>query len=111
VEQRSARRFSLRLPLAITRAGTAPVSHSCCTRNISSAGVLFVSSQEIASDRVEYIVTLASGEDRAVTIRCLGTVVRNEKADSEDAFYIAATLDRYEFVRQESAVSVRCVSG
>jgi hypothetical protein len=56
-------------------------------------------------------VTLASGEDRTVTIRCLGTVVRYEKADSEDAFYIATTLDRYEFIRQESAVSARCVSG
>jgi hypothetical protein len=99
VEQRKARRFSLHLPLAITRAGSQRVEHACRTKNISSAGVLFLCNQEIAPGPIEYTVTLASDADRTVIIRCLGKIVRFER-DDEENYEIAATLDRYEFVRE-----------
>jgi hypothetical protein len=71
------------------------------TRNISSAGVLFASEQ--GSDPggfIEYVITLPSPDHLQVNVRCVGKVVRCEPAPSPRfRFQVAATLERYEFVR------------
>lgn len=64
-------------------------------------GVLFAAEAHVSvGDPVEYLITLptASGTHR-VRIRCLGKVVR--LANSE----VAATLERYEFVRNGASGS------
>ena len=97
VEQRKARRFELRLPLELVRNGTAALSEHGETRNLSSVGVLFQSGASLRiGDAVEYMITLpASAADvDGVRLRCLGKVVRYGKSAE-----IAATLERYEFVR------------
>ena len=97
VEQRKARRFELRLPLELVRNGTGTVSEHGETRNLSSVGVLFQSAASLRiGDSVEYMITLpaSAGEPEGVRLRCLGKVVRYGKAAE-----IAATLERYEFVR------------
>lgn len=74
------------------------------TKNISSGGVLFTSDlQPDVGGPLEYIITLGGSSEQSVSLRCIGKVVRYKKiSDSaESAFDVAATLERYEFVRSE----------
>jgi hypothetical protein len=99
MEQRRTRRFKLQLPLSITRTGVERGAFPCITRNISSSGVLFTS--EIEPDLggpIEYIIRLNHDGSQSVNLRCIGKVLRSERLDAN--FQIAATLERYEFVRE-----------
>jgi hypothetical protein len=105
-EQRGAKRFDLRLPFELLRSGSLALNHRTETRDMSSIGVKFASESQLPiGDAIEYLITLpGSGRDgAAVRLRCLGTVVRmepNQRRNSKDRpFDIAATLERYEFVR------------
>ena len=69
------------------------------TRNVSSAGIFFQIAEKFrVGQSIEYFITFpkAPGAKTAVRVKCLGTVVREEPEES--AF--AATLDRYEFLRE-----------
>ena len=70
------------------------------TLDISSAGVLFESLVDMQpGERIEYIITLSSSLSE-VKLRCLGKVLRSERrSDHEPRFEIAASIDRYQFVR------------
>lgn len=98
MEQRKARRFDLRLPFELVRSGSRPLSERGETRNMSSVGVLFESHANLkVGESLEYMITLPTpaGPDRsAVRIHCLGKVVRFAKKTE-----VAATLERYDFVR------------
>jgi hypothetical protein len=52
---------------------------------------------------IEYVIQLNQDGAQAVNLRCIGKVVRSQRLESgrEDipAYQIAATLERYEFVR------------
>jgi len=106
MENRRTRRFQLELPLAIVRAGAERVALAGLTKNISSSGVLFTATREPdIGGPIEYIITLNSDGPQGVTLRCMGKVLRYERMPSEDDhpasdFAIAATLERYEFVRE-----------
>ena len=99
MEQRRTRRFKLQLPLSITRSGTERVTFAGLTRNISSTGVLFTAEREPdLGGPIEYIITLNHDGPQIVSLRCIGKVLRAERMDA--AYQIAATLERYEFVRE-----------
>jgi hypothetical protein len=106
MEQRRTRRFTLQLPLAVTRTGAERVTLPGLTRNISSTGVLFTAdAKPDLGGPIEYIITLNHDGVQSVTLRCIGKVLRTRPTDGEDrgtarAFQIAATLERYEFVRE-----------
>jgi hypothetical protein len=102
MEQRRTRRFSLQLPLFIRSAGREQIPFTGLTKNISSSGVLFTAQQEPElGSPIEYVVTLNANGPQPVNLRCVGKVLRSELVvTSENAAYqIAATLERYEFVR------------
>src|SRR5579863_5540817 len=105
MEQRRTRRFKLQLPLSITRAGAERVTLSGLTRNISSSGVLFTTEREPdLGGPIEYVIRLNHDGFQSVNLRCIGKVLRTERMDSLSdgpmpAYQIAATLERYEFVR------------
>jgi hypothetical protein len=102
MEQRRTRRFQLELPLNITRAGSANVAVAGFTKNISSTGVLFTSgSAPDLGGPIEYIITLHLEGPQPVNLRCVGKVLRSERLYGEDrrSYEIAATLERYEFMR------------
>jgi hypothetical protein len=99
MEQRKAQRFELRLPLEVIRKGSQNLSEQCETRNLSSVGVLFDADEEAdlrIGEAVEYVITLPSASDSSdqVRLHCLGKVVRLAQTAG-----VAATLERYEFVR------------
>ena len=95
MEQRKAQRFDMKLPFELIRGGSVPVAGE--TRNVSSAGVLFHAQAKLRiGEPVEYIITLpaTSGRNGVSRLRCIGKVVR-----FVDDTAVAATLERYEFVR------------
>lgn len=96
-EQRKHQRFDLRLPLEIL-AGEVKNKTKGETHNVSSCGVLFTSKMPVeVGSSIEYLITLpkAPGTRADVRLRCVGKVVR-----SEEQSRFAATMERYEFVRQ-----------
>lgn len=96
IEQRKAKRFELQLPFELVRSGSIKINLTGETKNLSSVGVLFATEMRVEiGDPVEYFITLptAAQPDDWVRIRCLGKVVRVGASE------IAATLERYEFVR------------
>jgi hypothetical protein len=108
MEQRRTRRFQLELPLSIVRSGAERVTFAGLTRNISSCGVLFTSVREPdLGGPIEYIITLNHEGPQPVNLRCVGKVLRAEPAvtltgHEAQAYQIAATLERYEFVRDRA---------
>lgn len=97
MEQRKAQRFELKLPLELIRKGTQKLSEYGETRNLSSVGVLFEAGSPLRiGEAVEYMITLPSTPTNGdkVRLHCLGKVVRSSPEAG-----VAATLERYEFVR------------
>ncbi len=104
MEQRRSKRFDIRLPLKLVRNGSRQLTGSGETKNMSSSGVLFCASERLeVGEPIEYVITLSPGEDPGtVDLHCLGKVMRSGESDDYDPkrpFRIAATLERYEFVR------------
>lgn len=104
VEQRRSKRFDVKLPVKLVRNGLRPITGAGETKNLSSGGVLFASDTRIdIGEPIEYVIGLApSGE---VDLHCLGKVTRLDPAarngcEPERPFEVAATVERYEFVRQ-----------
>lgn len=98
MDQRRARRYELKLPVELVRAGATRVSVAGETCNVSSGGVLFTEPgvpMEVGQP-VEYMIDLPTGQRMGdVRLRCMGTVVRLDEGQQT----VAATLERYEFVR------------
>jgi len=99
MEQRKNQRFDLRLPFEILD-GASRIKSKGETRNVSSCGVMFTSKAPVAiGSSIEYMITLPKvpGTRSDVRLRCVGKVVRGEQPSR-----FAATLERYEFVRDKS---------
>lgn len=87
----------MRLPFQIVGSGT-NMKGNGETKNVSSSGVLFTSKSPVpVGDAIEYMITFpkAPGSPSQVRLRCVGKVLRKERET-----WFAATLERYEFVRQ-----------
>jgi hypothetical protein len=84
-----------------------PITSGGVTKNVSSGGVLFATDSRFdVGEPIEYVITLTAtaGYATPVTLHCLGKVMRFEnEADVPAAvgrpYEVAATLERYEFVR------------
>ena len=92
--------------MELLREGTTLVNRSGETCNLSTAGVLFTSATDLAVGLpIEYAIAFPTGKPEGVTVHlhCLGKVVRTEqphKSKIPHPVSIAATLERYEFVRR-----------
>jgi hypothetical protein len=93
----------MHLPLAVTRAGSQWAPEPGYTENISSGGVLFTSGHAPhLGDSIEYLITLDNRGRSPLSLRCVGKVVRFETQEPANGrFQVAATLERYEFVRAD----------
>ncbi len=107
VEQRRARRFQLHLPLSIARFGECARLDGF-TRNISSRGVLFTTARvPDLGGSIMYVMVLKDEGAQSTSLRCIGRVLRADligtgQAEAYPNYQIAATLERYEFVRSRS---------
>ncbi|MCE5307418.1 MAG: PilZ domain-containing protein [Acidobacteriales bacterium] len=110
IDHRKHRRYELRLPVELIRAGKSQISNRGETKNVSSGGVLFTSDAKIdVGESIEYMISLPQGvgQGASVRLRCLGKVLRLEEHEAryEDGTHrvgVAATMERYEFIRPKS---------
>jgi hypothetical protein len=106
IEQRTSKRFDLKLPVEVVRKNFLPVSSVGTTKNMSAGGVLFYAPLKAEiGEPIEYVITFPTHpiNGGSVSLRCLGKVVRVEPNGSEaegGPVLVAATLERYEFRRQ-----------
>ena len=60
---------------------------------------------------IEYVITLSHEGPQPVNLRCVGKVLRSERTqigvEAPRPFEVAATLERYEFVRNREFALVR----
>jgi hypothetical protein len=88
--------------MELIRAGSRRLSHVGETCNVSSGGVLFTDPEEPIEigQPIEYVISLPTGRRVGeIRLRCMGTVVRRD----QDQQLLAATLERYEFMRGQAA--------
>jgi hypothetical protein len=92
----------------MTRFGAERETVAGYTKNISSTGVLFTTGRvPDLGGPIEYLIVLNRECPQPVTLHCMGRVLRADRVGStpDDSvnFQIAATLERYEFVRGQGA--------
>lgn len=98
-EQRTTRRFALRLPLSVKFGDN--VEKAAQTRDVSARGVCFYLDSSIAEgSEIEFTLTLPPEITLTESIRvhCKGRVVRVDPAGPGGKIGIAAVIDRYEFL-------------
>ena len=99
-EQRSTRRFSLRLPVTVKFDSAEKAAQ---TRDVSARGICFYmdTSVEEGSD-IEFTLTLPPEITLTESIRvyCKGKVVRVEPEAPGGRVGIAAVIERYEFLSE-----------
>ena len=102
-ERRRSHRFGLALPLDVVRISDHDVNVSGRTRNVGSSGAYFVVGDLSVSigSRIEFIVTLRNtqAEGERIQLRCRGRVTRSERVGAQGGTGVAATIDRYQFLR------------
>jgi hypothetical protein len=99
-ELRTAVRFPLRLPIAITTSGE---EHQAETENISAGGVLFqLESEMTVGSSIEFRISMPAavlGASTDVLVTGMGRVVRCSLEGERRA--VAAVIDEYRFERRQ----------
>ena len=101
VEQRSNRRFSLRLPVSIRYTDGHAEEVPAETKNVSAQGVFFYVQSKLAEgSRIEFIMTLPPEITMtdAIRVRCQGKVVRLDNSGSGPDIGVAAVIEQYDFI-------------
>ena len=101
-DKRRAQRFTMALPAAVKFLEQGE-EETVKTTDISSTGVYFEIGvpMDIGSS-LEFVLTLPAEitQGKSVRVKCKGKVVRVDKGDGDNSVGIAATIERYEFVRE-----------
>jgi hypothetical protein len=103
-DQRRSKRYDLHLPLKLRASSRLAREEACETRNLSSGGVLFSTHQPMEpGDLIEYEIALPPKDSNGtpVTLHCRGKVLRSRPLDDPKELEVAATLERYEFLRPD----------
>ena len=102
-ERRRSQRFGLKLPLDVVRVSNRDVRVVGKTRNMSSSGAYFIMHDEhvAAGSPIEFVVTLrqTNPQGEQIRLQCRGRVTRAEKVGTVGRQGVAATIDRYQFLR------------
>jgi hypothetical protein len=96
-ERRRARRYAVALPIRVVKIHRSAVDITGETCNVSSGGALFVMSgvRPPEGSEIEFRMTMRG----SALLHCKGRVTRVEEPPGGPGFGIAATIDRYRFVR------------
>ena len=98
-EKRAARRFALRIPVAISRNGTGE-SEAAHIRDVSARGICFyVDSAVEQGTAIGFTLTLPPEITltESIRVQCKGRVVRVENGAS-GRIAVAAVIEEYEFL-------------
>jgi hypothetical protein len=99
-EQRTSRRFALKLPVSIRCENGEIKEVPAETRDVSAQGVFFYAGSRLAKgSKVEFTLTLPPEITltESIRVRCRGRIVRIDEARPQQTG-IAAIIDQYDFV-------------
>lgn len=102
-EQRSIRRFDLKLPVTVQTKDSEPIEGT--TRDVSARGVFILLDSELAEDSpLEFTLTLPPEitMTRSVRVHCTGKVLRVVR-EAGGPVGVVAMIDNYRFVPEAKA--------
>jgi hypothetical protein len=102
-EKRAARRFALRIPVAVARGEDTNFGESAEIRDVSARGIsLYLDSPIDQGSPIGFTLTLPPEITLTENIRvqCKGRVVRIENNTGEGKMAVAAVIEEYEFLPQ-----------
>ena len=92
------------LPVAVKAEEVIAEEATVSTRDISSSGVYFNFDSELeVGTTLEFVLTLPEETTRGIPVqlKCMGKVVRVDRSGETSSVGIAATIERYEFMRKD----------
>jgi hypothetical protein len=100
-EKRAARRFALRIPVAVAREENAKFSESAQIRDVSARGVcLYLDAPIAQGSPIGFTLTLPPEITltESIRVQCKGRVVRIEDGGADGKMAVAAVIEEYEFL-------------
>ena len=100
-EKRAARRFALRIPVAVVRSGDPNHDEPAQIRDVSARGICFYLDSPIEhGSPIEFTLTLPPEImlTESIRVQCKGRVVRVEGETPEGKMAVAAVIEEYEFL-------------
>src|SRR6267154_2306181 len=100
-EKRAARRFALRIPVAIGRGENSECSESAQIRNVSARGIcLYLDSPIEQGSPIGFTLTLPPEITltESIRVQCKGRVVRIDESAPAGKIAVAAVIEEYEFL-------------
>ena len=102
-DKRRGQRFAMAIPAAVKLEESGIDEADITTKDISSGGVYFEFSAPVdVGTSLQFVLTLPRDftQGKEVRVKCRGKVVRVDRSTGEgEAVGIAATIERYEFLR------------
>ena len=102
-EKRAARRFALRIPVAVARDGNSNHDESAQIRDVSARGIsLYLESPIAQGSPIGFTLTLPPEITltESIRVQCKGRVVRIEDGTTDGKMAVAAVIEEYEFLPQ-----------
>ena len=103
-ERRRHHRYGLEMPVQVQPSKGAAAPVSTITRDISATGIYFDFADGIEQGsemNFELVLPPQMTHGEPVHIRCRGKIVRVERPDAMGRIGVAATIEKYDFVRDE----------
>ncbi|MCU1301327.1 MAG: type pilus assembly PilZ [Candidatus Sulfotelmatobacter sp.] len=100
-EKRTARRFALRIPVAVSRGESSNHSESAQIRDVSARGICFYLDSPIEQGSpIGFTLTLPPEITltESIRVQCKGRVVRVENGTADAKLAVAAVIEEYEFL-------------
>ncbi|HWY20755.1 MAG TPA: PilZ domain-containing protein [Candidatus Acidoferrum sp.] len=100
-EKRAARRFALRIPVAVAREEDAKFTESAQIRDVSARGVcLYLDAPIAQGSPIGFTLTLPPEITltESIRVQCKGRVVRIEDGAADGKMAVAAVIEEYEFL-------------
>jgi len=102
-EKRAARRFALRIPVAVARGEDTNYGESAEIRDVSARGIsLYLDSPIEQGSPIGFTLTLPPEITltESIRVQCKGRVVRIEDDSTGGKMAVAAVIEEYEFLPQ-----------
>jgi hypothetical protein len=102
-EKRAARRFALRIPVAVARDGNSGHGEPGQIRDVSARGIsLYLDSPIAQGSPIGFTLTLPPEITltESIRVQCKGRVVRIEDSSADGKLAVAAVIEEYEFLPQ-----------
>jgi len=102
-EKRAARRFALRIPVAVAREGNSNHGEAAQIRDVSARGIcLYLDAPIAQGSPLGFTLTLPPEITltESIRVQCKGRVVRVENNALDGKMAVAAVIEEYEFLPQ-----------